>query len=86
MGNGAEFATLAACVSTLTGFVLARLHWSPLGAKVAAFSQQLSRLVLDPQINVGSEMLIFMFAGLGTAWGLTAAGVLVSGGGIWLQC
>lgn len=63
---------IAACVSTLTGFVLA--YWSPLGAKVAAFFQQSSRLVLDTQITVGSEILIFMFAGLGTAWGLTAAG------------
>lgn len=64
---------IATCVSTLTGFVLA--YWSPLGAKVTAFlSQQLPRLFPDTQIAVGSEILIFTAAGLGTAWGLTAAG------------
>lgn len=63
---------IAACVSTITGFVLA--YWSPLGAKVTAFLQQLPLLVLDPQIPVGAEILIFTAAGLGTAWGLTAAG------------
>ena len=62
---------IATCVTTLTGFVLA--YWSPLGAKVAAFSQQLLLLVPAPQL-VGAEILIFTAAGLGTAWGLTAAG------------
>lgn len=62
---------IATCISTITGFVLA--YWSPLGPKVTAFFQQLPLLVPDPQI-VGAEILIFIAAGLGTAWGLTAAG------------
>lgn len=57
---------IAACVSTVIGFVLA--YWSPLGTQVAAFFAQ------HTQITVGSEILIFGAAGLGTAWGLTAAG------------
>lgn len=64
---------IAACVSTSVGFILA--YWSPLGANVATFlSQRLPRLVPETQIAVGSEILIFTAAGLGTAWGLTAAG------------
>lgn len=64
---------IAVCVSTSVGFVLA--YWSPLGTNVATFlSQQLPRLVPETQIAVGSEILIFTSAGLGTAWGLTAAG------------
>lgn len=62
---------IATCVSTVAGFVLA--YWSPLGPKVNAFFQQSPLLVPDPQI-VGAEIFIFSAAGLGTAWGLTAAG------------
>ena len=70
---GMLLGAIGACLGTLTGFVLA--YWSPVGTKVADFiSQQLPRLVPDTQIAVGSGILLFAAAGLGTAWGLTAAG------------
>lgn len=65
--------TIAACVGTATGFVLA--YWSPLGAMVASFlSQQLPQLIQNPQIAVESELVVFAAVGLSTAWGLTIAG------------
>lgn len=61
-----------ACVGAFIGFVLA--YWSPLGAAVAhLLSQQLAFLVPNAPI-VESDVVLFAFAGLGTAWGLTAAG------------
>ncbi|MBW4637981.1 MAG: serine/threonine protein kinase [Gloeocapsa sp. UFS-A4-WI-NPMV-4B04] len=64
---------IATCVTTSIGFILA--YWSPLGTTVAAFvAQQLPYLFPNTQITVGSEIMMFTAAGLGTAWGLTAAG------------
>lgn len=55
-----------ACVATLIGFVLA--YWSPLGNAIARFlSQQLF-------LTVEADILLFAVVGMGTAWGLTAAG------------
>lgn len=55
-----------ACVATLVGFVLA--YWSPLGNAIASFlSQQLF-------LAVEADILLFAVVGMGTAWGLTAAG------------
>jgi len=70
---GMVLGAIGACVGTSSGFVLA--YWSPVGAKVGGFvSQYLPGLVPHSQIALGSEMLVFAAAGLGTALGLTAAG------------
>lgn len=62
-----------ACVATLVGFVLA--YWSPLGNALASFlSQQLTFLLGNTQISVAADILLFAVVGMGTAWGLTAAG------------
>lgn len=71
--KGMVLGASGACIGTSIGFVLAYL--SPLGKGVAALlSQQLSNLLINNQLVVGSEILLFATAGLGTAWGLTAAG------------
>lgn len=60
------------CVATLIGFVLA--YWSPLGNALAdLLSQQLTFLLATP-ITVVADVLLFAIVGMGTAWGLTAAG------------
>jgi hypothetical protein len=70
---GMVLGAIGACVGTLSGFVLA--YWSPVGAKVGGFvSQKLPGLVPHSHIAVGSEILVFTAAGLGTALGLTLAG------------
>ena len=71
--RGMVLGAIGACLGTTIGFILA--YWSPVGAKVAnLLSQQLLRLVPGTQIAIGSEILLFAAAGLGTAWGLTVAG------------
>lgn len=70
---GMTLGAIAACVGSLTGFILA--YWSPVGTQFAIFlSQQLARLVPGTQIVIGTQILLFAVAGLGTALGLTAAG------------
>lgn len=63
---------IATCIATAIGFIFA--YWSPLGAEVANLMyRQLPELFRNNRMAVGSEIIIFAAAGLGTAWGLTAA-------------
>lgn len=70
------YSAIASCVGTATGFVLA--YWSPLGDTVASFLwQQMPQLILNSQIAVEAEIIVFASVGLATAWGLTVAGGFV---------
>jgi serine/threonine protein kinase len=60
------------CVATLVGFVLA--YWSPLGNALASLLSQQLTFLLATQITVAADVLLFAVVGMGTAWGLTAAG------------
>jgi serine/threonine protein kinase len=66
--------TLGAGVGIFTGFiVLKRTIWSQ---QITDLLQQtIPPLTVGNQNWLGSEMILFMGAGLGTAWGLTTAGV-----------
>ncbi len=63
---------IATFVGTATGFALA--YWSPLGATVASFLYQQLPQIIQNQIAVEAEIVIFATVGLATAWGLTLAG------------
>jgi serine/threonine protein kinase len=62
-----------ACFGTVAGFILAyRTSW---GDRVAEFvSKQLPEVIPNTQTGLGSEIILFAAAGLGTALGLTLAG------------
>ncbi|MBW4562166.1 MAG: serine/threonine protein kinase [Mojavia pulchra JT2-VF2] len=64
---------LGAAIGTIAGFILA--YRTILGDRVAEFIfRQLPGLFSDTSTVLGAEILVFAAAGLGTAWGLTAAG------------
>ncbi|MDJ0734544.1 MAG: serine/threonine-protein kinase [Nostocaceae cyanobacterium] len=68
--------TLGACVGTFTGFFLAKS--TILNNKIGEFIYQIVAytnffLATNPS-DLGSQILLFGGAGLGTAWGLTVAG------------
>ncbi|MBD1937380.1 serine/threonine-protein kinase [Microcoleus sp. FACHB-68] len=79
---------LRACSDTFLGMVLGGIggsigagigfwlaYWSPVGDQMAQMlSEQLSRLSPDTQLAVEPIILLFAWAGLGTALGLTEAG------------
>ncbi|MDJ0617160.1 MAG: serine/threonine-protein kinase [Calothrix sp. MO_192.B10] len=66
--------TLGAGVGIFTGFVVSeRTLWSQ---QITDFVHQtIPSLTTGTQTFLGSEMILFMGAGLGTAWGLTTAGL-----------
>ncbi|MBV8883001.1 MAG: serine/threonine protein kinase [Chroococcidiopsidaceae cyanobacterium CP_BM_RX_35] len=71
--RGMVLSVIGGGVGAVVGFVLT--YWSPAGAQVANFlHQKLPGFIPDNQITAGAEILLFAAAGLGTAWGLTAAG------------
>ncbi|AFY31057.1 serine/threonine-protein kinase [Calothrix sp. PCC 7507] len=66
--------SMGASLGTIAGFILA--YRTILGSRVAEFIfRQLPDLVPNTQPVLGAEILVFAAAGLGTAWGLTVAGV-----------
>ncbi len=66
--------SIGASLGTILGFVLA--YRTILGSRVAELIlRQLPDLVPNTQPGLGAEIIVFAFAGLGTAWGLTVAGV-----------
>jgi Protein kinase domain len=64
---------IGAGVGTIVGYILG--YHTILGDRVGSLvSQRLLELIPNTNHFFGSEILLFAFAGLGTAWGLTAAG------------
>lgn len=63
---------IGACFGTITGFIfVAQTNWDE---QISEFlSSQLTNAFRNPHLS-GSEILLFAGAGLGTAWGLVAAG------------
>jgi Protein kinase domain len=66
-------AVIGASLGTVVGFAIA--YQTSIGTRLAArLSQTLEQLLPNLQPAIGADFLIFALAGLGTAWGLTAAG------------
>ncbi len=64
---------ISAGLGAIAGFFLA--YSTNLGEQVAEFlSLQLPELLPSNQHTLGAEIVVFAFAGLGTAWGLTLSG------------
>ena len=63
---------IASCIGTATGFVLA--YFSGLGDALARFLSQHLPELLQSQITVEAEIIIFATVGFATAWGLKVAG------------
>jgi hypothetical protein len=75
---------IGASLGTALGFAIA--YQTGFGTDLAAgLSRELSQLLPDRLIVVGPEFLIFAIAGLGTAWGLTAAGGFAQRRQIWIS-
>jgi len=65
---------IGAGVGIFTGFLV--LKRTLLDEQISRFAYQIMPALADgTQTSLGSEMIVFMGAGLGTAWGLTTAGV-----------
>jgi serine/threonine protein kinase len=66
-------AYVGACFGAMAGFILA--YHTSLGHRVVEFiSSQLNQLVPNTQPIFGADILVFIVAGWGTAWGLTVSG------------
>ncbi|MEH2075845.1 MAG: protein kinase [Nostoc sp.] len=66
-------AYVGACFGAIAGFILA--YHTNLGRWVVEFiSSQLNQLVPNTQPVFGADILVFIAAGWGTAWGLTVSG------------
>ena len=66
-------AYVGACFGAIAGFILA--YRTSLGRQVVEFiSSQLNQLVPNTQPVFGADILVFVAAGWGTAWGLTVSG------------
>ncbi|AVH64498.1 serine/threonine protein kinase [Nostoc sp. 'Peltigera membranacea cyanobiont' 213] len=66
-------AYVGACFGAIAGFILA--YHTNLGRWVVEFiSSQLNQLVPNTQPVFGADILVFVAAGWGTAWGLTVSG------------
>jgi len=64
---------IGACSGAIAGFILA--YRTNLGNRVVEFmAYQLNQLVPNTQPVLGADILVFIAAGLGTAWGLTLSG------------
>lgn len=64
---------IGAIIGAIAGFGIA--YWTPLGAYTASFlTQQLPLLFPEIALTIGAQILLFAWAGLGTAVGLTEAG------------
>ncbi len=64
---------IGACSGAIAGFILA--YRTNLGNRVVEFMvYQLNQLVPNTQPVLGADILVFVAAGVGTAWGLTLSG------------
>ncbi|MCM0590748.1 MAG: serine/threonine-protein kinase [Gloeotrichia echinulata IR180] len=64
---------IGACLGTSTGWIFG--YETGLGDRITKFIlPYLPDLSVNTQSSLGAEVLVFVGAGLGTAWGLTAAG------------
>ena len=65
--------SLGACIGTITGFIVA--YRTVLGEQFSEYLfSQLPELVSETQAMMATEVIVFVSAGLGTAWGLTTSG------------
>ncbi|MBD2493473.1 protein kinase domain-containing protein [Nostoc sp. FACHB-280] len=65
--------SLGACFGTIIGFFVA--YRTILGDRIVQLIVgQLPELIPNSQTNFGADILVFVSAGLGTAWGLTLSG------------
>lgn len=65
--------SIGACFGAIAGFILA--YRTNLGHRVVEFlGSQLNQLVPNTQPHFGADILVFVAAGWGTAWGLTVSG------------
>ncbi|MHC5596608.1 MAG: serine/threonine protein kinase, partial [Nostoc sp.] len=65
--------SIGACFGAIAGFILA--YRTSLGRRVVEFlGSQLNELVPNTQPVFGADILVFVAAGWGTAWGLTVSG------------
>lgn len=65
--------SVGACFGAIAGFILA--YRTSLGRRVVEFIlNQLNELVPNTQLVFGADILVFVAAGWGTAWGLTVSG------------
>lgn len=65
--------SFGSCVGTIIGFFIA--YRTVLGEQVSEYIlRQLPELVTNTQAMVATEMIVFVGAGWGTAWGLTISG------------
>ncbi|MDF5709616.1 MAG: serine/threonine-protein kinase [Nostoc sp. S4] len=65
--------SVGACFGAIAGFILA--YRTSLGRRVVEFlSIQINQLVPNTQSTFGADILVFVVAGWGTAWGLTVSG------------
>ncbi|MEH1860669.1 MAG: serine/threonine-protein kinase [Nostoc sp.] len=65
--------SIGACFGAIAGFILA--YRTSLGRQVVEFiGSQLNQLVPNTQPVFGADILVFVVAGWGTAWGLTVSG------------
>ncbi|WP_413199409.1 serine/threonine protein kinase [Nostoc piscinale] len=65
--------SLGACLGTIIGFFVA--YRTILGDRIVQLIVgQLPELIPNAQTNFGADILVFVSAGLGTAWGLTLSG------------
>jgi serine/threonine protein kinase len=65
--------SLGACFGAIAGFILA--YHTSLGRRLVEFlGSQLNQLVPNTQPIFGADILVFVAAGWGTAWGLTVSG------------
>ena len=65
--------SIGACFGAIAGFILA--YRTSLGRQVVEFiGSQLNQLVPNTQPVFGADILVFVAAGWGTAWGLTVSG------------
>jgi ABC-type amino acid transport system permease subunit len=65
--------TLAGCLGTILGGIVA--YRTELDAKISAYIvENFPELVSNTPVVLGTEIIVFLSAGLGTAWGLTTSG------------
>ncbi|MEH1900220.1 MAG: serine/threonine-protein kinase [Nostoc sp.] len=65
--------SIGACFGAIAGFILA--YRTSLGRRIGEFIlSQINELVPNTQLVFGPDILVFVAAGWGTAWGLTVSG------------
>jgi Protein kinase domain len=77
-------AAIGAILGTALGYAIA--YQTSVGSDLAAWlSQQMTQGLPTLQTELGADLLLFGFAGLGTAWGLTLAGGFGQRRRVWIS-